>query len=169
MDHVKHLFAFRVTRFTLAGAVNTAVNFAVLNLAFYGVHTSKIIAIVVATACAITTSFILNRNFVFRDKEKPVAKLARFIAVSVLGVFLVQTSVYAVCIMLLHGHEGGIARALQSVTGYRFEDSFVAINLSDTLASMAVLLWNYNGYRLFVFTSKLPRPESVEGFGAESA
>jgi putative flippase GtrA len=169
MEHVKHLLAFRVARFTLAGAVNTTVNFAMLNLMFYGVHLNKIVAIMIATACAIAVSFVLNRSFVFRDKEKPAAKLARFIVVSVLGVFLVQTSVYTVCITLLHGHEGGIARALYSIAGYRFSDSFVAINLSNTIASVAVLFWNYNGYRLFVFTPKLPSKEIAEGLGAESA
>src|SRR5437867_489812 len=94
MEHLKKIIAFRVTRFGLAGLINTAVSFAALNVAFYVQHQSKQFSIVIATTCAIAVSFLLNRNFVFLDKSHPAKKLVRFIVVSVIGVFLIQNIVY---------------------------------------------------------------------------
>src|SRR6266568_3515052 len=108
MEHLKKIIAFRVTRFGLAGLINTAV------------------------------SFLLNRSFVFLDKERPVRKLARFIMVSVAGVFLIQNSVYAVCLVLLHSREAGVIRTMQSITGYQLSSNFVDVNLSNLVASFAV-------------------------------
>src|SRR6266704_7163792 len=154
MRQLKYLITFRLTRFTLAGAVNTTVNFAVLNFMFYALHLNKMVSIVIATSFAIVVSFILNRNFVFLDKERSANKLVRFVVVSVLGVFLVQNSVYGLGIVLLSGHETGLTNIIRTVFGVRFSDSFIDVNLSNTVASFAVLFWNYNGYKLFVFNGK---------------
>ncbi len=169
MGRLKKIVAFRITRFGLAGIINTATNFAVLNVAFYGLHLNKLASIMIATACAIAVSFILNRNFVFQDKDRPIKKLARFVVVSVVGVFVIQTSVYAVCIALLHGHEAGIIGELRSIIGYRLSSNFVDINLSNVVASLAVLFWNYNGYRIFVFNGKRRGNEIIEDLSSEAA
>ncbi len=169
MKYAKRLVASRVTRFTIAGAVNTITNFAVLNFMYYGLHQNKIISIVIATSCAITVSFILNRNFVFSDKERPIKKLPQFMVVSVLGVFLIQNSVYALCIVLLNHHEAGIAGVIQRGLGLRLSDSFVNVNLSNVIASLAVMFWNYNGYRIFVFNGKRHGNEIIEDLSTETA
>jgi putative flippase GtrA len=159
MEHLKKIVAFRVTRFGVAG----------LNCAFYILHQSKLASIVIATSCAIAVSFILNRNYVFIDKARPVKKLARFVAVSVVGVFLIQNSVYALCIVLLGNHESGITGVITSITGYRVNNNFVAINLSNLIASFVVMFWNYNGYRLFVFNGARRGNEAFEDIGTETA
>src|SRR6266516_461270 len=154
MEHLKKIVAFRVTRFGLAGAVNTAVNFAVLNFAFYILHQSKLASIVIATAIAIAVSFMLNRNFVFLDKTRPAEKLPRFIVVSVVGVFLIQNAVYLLLIALLHNDEAEVSNVIQVVTRYQLSSNFIDVNLSNLIASFVVMFWNYNGYKLFVFNSR---------------
>jgi len=169
MEHVKKIVAFRITRFGLAGAVNTATNFAVLNFAFYGLRQNKITSIVIATSCAIAISFILNRNFVFLDKDRPVTKLARFMVVSVAGVFLIQNGVYVIGIVLLHGHESEVIGTVQHITGYKLSSNFIDVNLSNFIASLAVMFWNYNGYRIFVFNGERRGNEVIEDIGTETA
>jgi len=168
MNQVKRIIAFRITRFTLAGAINTATNFAVLNFVFYGLHQGKITSIVVATSCAIAVSFVLNRNFVFLDKERPIKKLVQFLVVSVIGVFLIQNSVYALGIMLLQHHEAGVASVAHGITGLNLKDSFIDVNLSNVIASFVVMFWNYNGYRVFVFNGKRQGNEIIEDFNTET-
>jgi putative flippase GtrA len=169
MEHLKKIIAFRVTRFGIAGIINTATSFAVLNIVFYSLHLNKLVSIMIATACAIAVSFILNRNFVFQDKDRPAMKLARFVLVSVVGVFVIQNSVYVLCIALLHGHEAGIIGAFRNVSGYQLGSNFVDINLSNVVASLAVMFWNYNGYRIFVFNGKRRGNEIIEDINPEAA
>lgn len=129
----------RFIRFLLAGSVNTGVNFLLLNLCIYTWHTNKFAASIIATSAAIVCSFLLNRRFVFMDSSRAARKLARFAAVSALGVLLIQTSVYMFSLSL-------------TTVVYGTSDALL-VNLSNVLASAAVMFWNYNGYRLLVFTA----------------
>jgi putative flippase GtrA len=169
MERLKKIVTFRIARFSAAGLINTATNFAVLNVAFYVLHQNKFTSIVIATSCAIAVSFILNRSFVFKDKAQPTEKLARFVAVSVVGIFLVQNSVYALCIVLLRNHESGVIDVIKSITGYRVSNDFVDVNLSNLIASFGVMFWNYNGYKLFVFNGRRRGNEVSEAIGTEAA
>lgn len=168
MEYIRRIIAFRINRFAVAGAINTATNFAVLNFMYYVLHQNKMTSIMVATSCAIAVSFMLNRNFVFMDKERPIKRLPQFLAVSIIGVFLIQNSVYALCIIVLHNHEAGIAGIIQNATSFRLSDSFISVNLSNVIASLAVMVWNYNGYRIFVFKGKRLGNEIVEDINAET-
>lgn len=151
MMHIKKILAFRVSRFVLVGVANTAINFAILNFAFYGLHQTKLISSFIATGCAVIFSFIMNRNFVFQDKSNTAQKLAHFIILTVCGVLLVQNSIYALGILLLHGHTLSISNIIYGLTHIRLSDAFIVVNLSNLAASLGVMVWNYNGYRLFVF------------------
>jgi putative flippase GtrA len=144
----------RFGRFLIVGAGNTAINFAVLNLVFYALHQNKILSSVLATSCAIFFSFTMNRSFVFRNKTQPIRKFMHFALVSAGGVLLIQTSVYTLGVMALQ---------------YAISSDFIVINLSNLIASCAVMFWNYNGYRLFVFKDKKKSDEFLEKAGQESA
>lgn len=136
MKYAQRIVAFRLVRFLIVGAGNTTINFVVLNSMFYGLHTDKVLASVVATCCAILFSFALNRHYVFRETTQPMKKFALFSGVTALGTLCIQTSIYALCVSLLR---------------QRGVNDFVALNLSMVIASCGVMLWNYNGYRLIVF------------------
>jgi hypothetical protein len=88
---------------------------------------------------------------VFLDKERPARKLVLFIIVTVSGVLLVQNSVYALGVYLLHNHEVGVINVALRLIGVRLSSDFVDVNLSNAVASLLVMFWNYNGYRIFVF------------------
>jgi putative flippase GtrA len=169
MRRAKRIDSFRITRFGLAGLINTVVNFTVLNISFYWLHQNKFVSIVIATSCAIAVSFILNRNFVFLDKTQPAKKLTRFILVSVIGVFLIQNAVYALCVLLLQDRTAAISSTIRDVTGYQVDRDFIDVNLSNLIASLAVMVWNYNGYSLFVFNSKRRSSGGIESISEETA
>lgn len=158
-DIVARLTASRFIRFLLAGGVNTAVNFAVLNLVYYQFGQDRLVSIMVATACAIGVSFILNRSFVFGDKNKAFVKLRRFVLVSVLGVFVIQNTVFMASSYILERFIG------PSTSGGK---SALLINLSNVIASAAVMLWNYNGYRLFVFDTEKTTRQPIEEQSSET-
>jgi putative flippase GtrA len=151
MGYVKKIVAFRFIRFLIVGTGNTAINFALLNFAFYGLHQGKLVSSFIATGCAVVCSFVLNRSFVFLDKERPAQKLFVFMAVTGSGVLLIQNSVYALGLHLLQNHTVGVAADMHNLTGLHLSGTFMAINLSNVIASIGVMFWNYNGYRLFVF------------------
>ncbi len=148
MEYVKKIVAFRITRFVVVGLGNTTFNFAVLNFVFYGLHQTKLVSSFIATACAVMLSFALNRSFVFVDKERPAKKLALFILVTAGGVLLIQNSVYALMLALLQHH--GV------------NNDFLVINLGNLVASLMVMIWNYNGYRIFVFRGERHKNVVIE-------
>jgi putative flippase GtrA len=141
MQYVHKLFDIRLNRFLLVGAGNTAINFAVLNAAFIFLHSGKVTASILATSCAIIFSFIFNRSFVFRDRDHPAKKFIRFAAIAVAGTLLLQTSIYSTCTFIL-SRQGWITNGI------------VQINICNLIASLGVMVWNYNGYRLLVFKDK---------------
>jgi len=154
MGLVKKIVAVRLGRFVIIGICNTIINFAILNFAFYGLHQGKLVSSFIATSCAVIFSFILNRNFVFLDKKRPVMKLTIFIIVTVSGILIVQNSIYALGIFLLHNHEFGVINFIHDLTRISLSRNFVDVNLSNAVASLLVMIWNYNGYRWFVFKTQ---------------
>jgi putative flippase GtrA len=143
----EHVSKHRVVRFAFAGLINTTVNFIVLNIVFYVSNHNKIVSSVIATSCAILVSFVLNQSFVFRDNTEPYKKFVKFTALTALGVLLIQTTIYSVCIVWFRHY---------------FSSNFVVINLSNVIASLSVMFWNYNSYKFIVFKSKKATHESSE-------
>lgn len=156
MEHIHNLLRLRFNRFLIIGTCNTAINFAILNLAISGLHLNKVAASILATCCAIVFSFVFNRNFVFRDRSELTKKFARFSIIAAAGTLFIQTSLFTICLHLLR------RQGLD-------DNSVVQINISNFTASMCVMFWNYNGYRLFVFKDKKQRDGLIEETSQEPA
>ena len=167
MRHFNRIIGSRPSRFAIAGVFNTLVNFLILNLAFYVLHLDKLVSVFVSTSCAISVSFLLNRSFVFMDKTRPLKRALVFSAVTLFGVLLIQTSVYSFCTFLLHNREMVIQGVVHAVSGLNLTTDFVNINASNAIASLCVMFWNYNCYRLFVFSDS--RYEHGDEAGEEIA
>jgi putative flippase GtrA len=142
----------RVLRFGVVGFANAAISFGILNLCFYIFHQSKIVSSVIATSCALLFSFALNRSFVFADKSRRIHhQFIPFAIVTISGSLIVINLVYIGMLHVLDGHETEFLKLLKDVTGVQFSKSFIDINLSTVIGAIAAMIWNYNGYRLFVF------------------
>lgn len=168
MERLKQALAFRLTRFVIVGLVNTLINFLILNVSFYALNQSKLVSSFIATSCAMLVSFLLNRVFVFVDKEKPAQKFVAFLAVTFTGTLLVQNSVYFIGISTLGDFSKYVA-GVANLGLLNTSSDFMLINLSNAIASFAVMLWNYNGYRILVFNGKRHGNEITEERATESA
>lgn len=153
------IFKSRINRFAVVGVANAAISFGLLNFSFYFLHQSKIVSSIIGTGTALVFSFVLNRNFVFSDKSQKAHKQALpFMLVTITGSFIVLNLVYIFTLkVLLAGHESLIITPIKTITGITFSSNFVDINVSTVVGAIAAMIWNYNGYRLFVFKgAKLP-------------
>lgn len=131
-------------KFACVGALNTAIDLAVLNLliAFFGTgaHGDLFAPFkAVSFLAAVTNSYLLNRYWVFeyagpvRDKKEP----ALFFIVSLFGLLINVSISYAV-----------FALSTQVFS------ASVAANVGALAAVVAVFAWNFFGYRSFVFKKK---------------
>lgn len=149
---VAAITARRTHRFAIVGVGNAAISFGVLNLAFYMLHVGKIPASIIATTCALIFSFVMNRNFVFGDHSQKAHKQAvPFVIVTITGTLLVLNTVYIITLNLLQGHEQPLIDLVHSLTGVTLHANFIDINVSTVVGAVFAMVWNYNGYRLFVF------------------
>ena len=139
-------------RFVIIGICNAIISFSVLNIVFYKIHLSKIVASLIATTCALVFSFFLNRLFVFKDKSRKARKqIPAFIVVTISGSIVVLNLVYILSLRILKGNEHYLINSVDSILGIRLSNNFIDINLSTLIGAIVALFWNYNGYRLFVF------------------
>ena len=67
---------------------------------------------------------------------------------------MVLNTVYAVSLRALNGHEHLIIHLVKTVTSISLSSNFVDINLSTVFGAIVAMLWNYNGYKWFVFKGK---------------
>lgn len=149
---LRSLAARRTLRFGVVGVVNALISFGILNLAFYKFGVHKIPASIIATTCALIFSFAMNRNFVFVDKHKPAHKqVLPFVIVTISGSLVVLNLVYIGFLHVLSGHEHPLALLIRDISGISVSTSFVDINLSTVVGAVVAMVWNYNGYKLFVF------------------
>jgi len=100
-----------------------------------------------------TYSFWLNKNFVFKSSAAIKDVVIAFIAVTATGVLIVHNLVYVLFIYIL-GHNISIVNILEETINYRISHDSVIINIATIIGATAALLWNYNGYKRFVFVNK---------------
>lgn len=145
----------RVVRFLLVGVSNAVLHFSILNASFFFLHQSKIGASIIATIFAMSYSFILNRNFVFKKRSDKLSSQAiPFIVVTVSGMLIVHNLIYLMMVWLLEHNGIGVTMFIENISGHLLSADFVDINLSTVVGATVAMIWNYNGYRLFVFHGK---------------
>lgn len=152
MPKAARLLGHRIPRFAVVGVANAAVSFGLLNLCFYAFGLNKIAASIVATSCAVLFSFALNRSFVFADKTRRAHRqLAPFVLVTLSGSLGVLNLVYVASVAVLSHHDLWLVQLVHAATGLALARSFIDINLSTVIGALVAMVWNYNGYKLFVF------------------
>lgn len=132
----------RPARFVVVGVVNTAIDFVVLFL-LTSLGMGMFLANVISTSIAFTFSFIANRSFTFRSGGDVKSQMVKFVAVTLMGLWLLQPAV----IWLVTTVAGGLMPAA------------VSLLLGKGCATVVSMLWNYVLYARFVFP---PSAESAE-------
>lgn len=129
-------------KFVIIGFINTAIDFAVLNMLMYLTNIYKgqeiIIFNAISFTVAVTNSYIMNKYWTFGDKnrEGTAKQFIEFLAVSIVGIILNTTIVY------------GVTTLVQPMFGMGIK---LWANFAKAMATAVVLGWNFIGYKFFVF------------------
>lgn len=128
-------------RFGLVGIANTVIDFGILfSLTFLGIP--SLISNIFSTSTAFTFSFFANKTFTFKAKSTTKKQFLLFIAITLFGLWGIQTVVMWIVGSLL---------AASSL-----EKSFILL-ISKLLATISSLIWNYSLYSRVVFKQERGR------------
>lgn len=130
------------TKFVLVGGINTGIDFAVFNALIYitGITSGSGIFVlnIFSFSVAVVNSYFMNKYWTFQDlrKEGEETKFVQFIAVSLVGAGL-NSSIVALFTTFI-SPVFGLSPQLWA-------------NVGKLLATGISLVWNFIGYKLFVF------------------
>jgi putative flippase GtrA len=123
-------------RFGIVGLANTALDFILLFL-FVNLGLDKIAANYLSTGISFVFSFFVNKSFTFKSKGGNAKKqFLIFIAVTIVGLWIIQPIVITVVSALLAGT--GLTAA-------------ITLFIAKLVATVASLVWNYLFYSRLVF------------------
>jgi putative flippase GtrA len=157
--------AGQVGRFGLVGIMNTVIDYVLfigLTKAFSipldRVWTAKLVSGTVAMA----NSFYWNRKFVFkRDKvkgEAAQAQLVRFVVSTLIGTYVIQTSLVQLFTTGLpqlgeFGYHVLVTIGIVGIAPNLFTEAFVVKTAAFGLATLGSMTWNFLLYKLWAFKS----------------
>ena len=129
----EHLFG-QIVRFGVVGALNTVVDFAILNLLYHVVGWPLLVSNTISVSVAIVNSFLWNRYWTFSARRSGGwhQQALAFLLVSLTGLLINDAGIW-----ILNTTWGGT--------------SVLDINLQKAGASIISLVWNFVGYRLLAF------------------
>jgi len=138
-------FIRQFSKFVVIGLINTAIDFGVFNLLIWQTGISKgkwiILLNIIAFTIAVINSYFWNKYWTFRAKEADesgeVAKeFSQFIMVTLIGLAINSSIVFVVTTLI------------QPFFGLSSE---LWANLAKAAATGFSLIWNFVGYKFFVF------------------
>ena len=133
---------FEKVRFALVGVANTATDFIVLLSLMSVWGMAAMPANIISTTCALIVSFTLNKKAVFPNGKPMTARMvALFVAVTLAGIWLVQT--------LIMSH---LLELFKAWTGVEAGMMLVALIVAaKTIGIIAGSVWNYLWYSRLIF------------------
>lgn len=136
----------RFVKFAIVGGVGTLVDYLVFNLAAFLVGLPEILSQGISFAAAVTSNFILNRNWTFRDarSKRLRVQLGQYLLVNLIGL-LIRTPIFAWLATTLHTVMDPLQLPLD------INASWLAHNLALAGAIAVVMLWNYFVNRRWTF------------------
>lgn len=136
-------------KFALIGVMNTLVDLAVLNTEtlLSGVKEGSGYAVQKGFSflVAVTFSYFMNKNWTFEDKsqENQARKFSQFLFISVIGM-LINVTVATVVVTYLKP-------AVNPVLNLAFLTDQLWVNIGALSGTAIGLIWNFLGYKLWVF------------------
>ena len=139
-------------KFIATGVLNTAIDFAVLNILIklFGVSSTHIYVLwkTISFFCALTNSYFMNKYWVFRHVEtgsgmKSTLKEGSVFLLVSAGGLLINITLASVTVFLL-----------SRIAEPSVLSSLVVANVGAFVGTVAVLFWNFFGYKHVVFKEK---------------
>ncbi len=138
----KKLFA-QIYKFVIIGALNTAIDFGVLNLLMWwtGIYSGNWIILLnmISFSVAVTNSYFWNKYWTFKAKEEGenrIKEFSQYVAVTLVGLVLNTAAVYLITTFIPPMF--GTSKELWA-------------NLAKVVATGISLIWNFLGYKFIVF------------------
>ena len=132
----------QIIKFVAVGLINTSVDFVVLNILIFlfgtGAHGEYFVLFKgISFVVAVTNSFVFNKYWVFEQRKSIGAKnVSLFFIISTIGFFINLAVSY-----LIYSN----AVAVQHLSPH------LSANIGALVGSLAVMMWNFSGYKLIVF------------------
>ena len=160
---IDKVFKKRFALFFAVGVWNTLVDVTILTLMvkLLDVQADQTVKLVVANSVAatfsMTSSFILNRFFVFKDGGNPIygKKVATFILVSLIGAYGINNTVLNLVVLhadWLHNFSYSLVELVK--LDAILSKNFVTIFTGKAVAGLSSMLWSFWAYGKFVFKSE---------------
>ncbi len=148
----KYATTKQVGRFSLIGIFNTIIDFGLYNVFFNAVKLSVIFASLLSTTAAMTFSFVANRTFVFKSKDKKRLRQAiMFVLVSIVSAYVIQSGVIYFFKYTWTGPLNVGYNIVHAVIGNAFSKNFIINNGAKLAGVLVALVWNFLWYKRVVF------------------
>lgn len=157
---IKKIFEKKFARFFAVGVWNTFVDLAVLTLLIkiFDIEAGQTVKLIAANtvsgSCSIASSFLMNRYFVFKDKDNPVKgkKIVIFVAVSIVGAYGINNTVLNLVVL----NADWLHQFIYPIIEFARLDgilsqNFVKIFTGKAIAGLASMFWSFWAYGRFVF------------------
>lgn len=156
-------------KFCLVGTANTIIDFVILNILIIG-GLGFVGPKLIASSVAMLFSFFANRSFTFESRSTRIKEeFAKFIAVNVLGILLLQNILVYLLAKLLVGAGSFASEYAASSWEIILSSELLAFNIANVIAIFLSLVWNYFFYKTVVFASTkkpvLSKRYPVEKYG----
>ncbi|NTU69865.1 GtrA family protein, partial [bacterium] len=144
-----------VGKFGLVGILNTLLDIGILNVLKFLFNFPTLSANIISTSIATVNSYILNKSWTFKDKEKKwVKQFVVFAILSAIGIAINTT-----ILKFLSEVWTVIPDFFVSVVHFLkldgiFKDAFVITNSAKVFAIAGSMIWNFITYKKFAFNKK---------------
>lgn len=143
IDRLKRIIR-QFSKFFIVGIVNTGIDFAVLNIEMQitGISSGPELVFlnVISFSIAVVNSYFMNKRWTFEDKrpeaDKSAVKFSQFIGVSLVGLGVNSLVIY------------GFTSLIPVMFGLSPQ---LWVNVAKIFATGASMVWNFVGYKLWVF------------------
>jgi putative flippase GtrA len=131
-----------IIRFAVIGVINTGIDFVILNILIWATGIKEGNGLIplnaISFTCAVINSYYMNKRWAFKDGSQGQngRKFSVFLIVSIIGI-VINTLVLRVVSTNIHPMFG-LSQTLWT-------------NVAKLLATGVSLVWNFIGYKLFVF------------------
>jgi len=143
MEEARKKLVAQISKFVVIGFLNTAIDFAILNLLMWwtGIYSGNWIILLnaIAFSVAVTNSYFWNKYWTFKAKEtaeNKIKEFSQYLAITLVGMALNTATVYL------------ITTFVPPVLGVNKE---LWANLAKVAATGISLVWNFIGYKFIVF------------------
>lgn len=153
----------QAVKFGIVGALNTAVDFFILNilvyfglLAAFSILGQKfLVANVISVSVAMINSFILNKKWAFKSEGGNIYfQIFQFLIVTIIGMFVVHQIIFNLLYYRFVFPADFAVKILHYIGLTFFSREFILLNFSKSVAIVVSLIWNFIGYKFVVFKAK---------------